>query len=481
MIIDKQFVKVIGMLTFMFFMVLSCDDDIDINRPISTKTEGYYQVPTNQSDVDLMFLKMGIRDTSVYQDRWCAIVGDTLVVLTGRYLSGDTRHIVHTFVFVNGMEIIRDGDTFPTKTVERLIPDKPVFVCNNCTVIPMRTGETEKIITFGEGISSCVHDAIFDKIWSKEHNLLIYHDSKGNYFVDRCLVGGGDPFLPEYIDFACSGMQFGYWGAFGGNMDFEEDGTIEINFVNVRFPKADSGLTVHLTHEAIQELEANNGKISKKYWKVSKDADNQDIYEFVIEYPNGADYKISIYNRVNGYIFNDVSVSYRGNSYSTKTDYSTLPCRFTTSYRDLWRESKKDGVFVEVSLDETLEKLLFKDANSTMTYQVERDFDYLVGQNNSLIIGKSNFLYRVNDFPAASGWLLFNGLFIYDGVCPNCIASKQKLDIQFDEGIVTCGKCSRRYDLNNYGRIVWGKEGKPLIRYPATYNESASRVEIMNG
>ena len=52
--------------------------------------------------------------------------------------------------------------------------------------------------------------------------------------------------------------------------------------------------------------------------------------------------------------------------------------------------------------------------------------------------------------------------------------------LDFDESIARCSNCQRWYDMNNYGTIIRGDDGKALIRYPATYDEHLIRLEVRN-
>lgn len=85
-------------------------------------------------------------------------------------------------------------------------------------------------------------------------------------------------------------------------------------------------------------------------------------------------------------------------------------------------------------------------------------YNLRIGLNNGIIIGVQNF----------------GGFAAYDLQCPNCVRKENNtvnpnyrltLDTK-GSGIATCPKCSNRYDLNNGGLIVEGKEGdKGLERY----------------
>ncbi|MBQ4028147.1 MAG: hypothetical protein II624_03190, partial [Prevotella sp.] len=68
----NKYISIVILFTTMVILS-SCDkDEIDSNLPVPTKQEGYYTIPTNQEGIDQTFLKMGIKDTSLIQNRWCA-------------------------------------------------------------------------------------------------------------------------------------------------------------------------------------------------------------------------------------------------------------------------------------------------------------------------------------------------------------------------------------------------------------------------
>lgn len=84
---------------------------------------------------------------------------------------------------------------------------------------------------------------------------------------------------------------------------------------------------------------------------------------------------------------------------------------------------------------------------------------WVLGTNNAIIVGYSS---------------LGNGLYAFDRQCPNCIADynlyKYPLVWANNGQWLQCGKCHRKYDLNNNGYIVEGDKGSKLIRYRANYD-----------
>ena len=58
-------------------------------------------------------------------------------------------------------------------------------------------------------------------------------------------------------------------------------------------------------------------------------------------------------------------------------------------------------------------------------------------------------------------------LYAYDSQCPNCYAETNMLNYKLSmntQGIATCARCKREYDLNNNG-LVGNGNGKKLIKY----------------
>ena len=471
----------------------SCNNEedtegVDLNRPIATKQEGYYKIPTNQKDIDLTFMKMGFKDTTIYQNRWCAFVGDSITILTGVVtdtLKTPPESLICIYIYVNGIERLRCADFAQPDTKAKLINEKPAFLYKNAIIIPMEVGESEALIKIYEEGASYGFGIFFDYMWNEDYDLMVYHRQKGKYFVTNIFQGesAAVEFQPEYVNYIPISWSFGSWNTFGVNSDFEDDGKVEFLFCRVDQKQPYVAYTVHLTREAMMELELNNGKTTRKYWNITNKGTDHKSYEFVVEYPNGHQYKLSFNTYgYGGSTPRGITIDYQGKTYSTTPEFSTLPCRFTTTSRNLVIENdSKRGQFAVVTLREGVEgkELCFNGKGIYDTvYPVEKGFNYLLGRNNSLIFGASNLIYNVNQIPELDYIAIFQYLLIYDGTCPNCITND--LTIDFDEDIAKCDNCQRWYDLNNYGVIIRGDDGQSLIRYPATYNESLHRLEVNN-
>ena len=90
------------------------------------------------------------------------------------------------------------------------------------------------------------------------------------------------------------------------------------------------------------------------------------------------------------------------------------------------------------------------------------------------------------DYIGYAGLLIYIGFdsqyHAFDLACPNCDRVDFRLTIG-ENGIVSCGKCGIKYDLNNDGVIFDKGKGtyespRGLYRYPITYD--GMRVNIIN-
>lgn len=103
------------------------------------------------------------------------------------------------------------------------------------------------------------------------------------------------------------------------------------------------------------------------------------------------------------------------------------------------------------------------DATSQPLTAIEQQADFVLGLHNGIIVGYQTF----NTSP--------NGGFVaYDVQCPNCVRREgNTLNPKYvvtmsANGIATCPKCGKKYDLNNGGMIQNGEEGDTgLAKYMA--------------
>ena len=90
---------------------------------------------------------------------------------------------------------------------------------------------------------------------------------------------------------------------------------------------------------------------------------------------------------------------------------------------------------------------------------IDQRRSFNVGYNNGIIVGFGNL-----DSPAQ--------FYAYDVECPNCF-SPEAIPVRSypltmtNDGLATCAKCGRKYNLNTGGNIVSGDGGKKMTRYRA--------------
>lgn len=161
-----------------------------------------------------------------------------------------------------------------------------------------------------------------------------------------------------------------------------------------------------------------------------------------------------------------------------EAEYSTWPCRFAYDnmvHQDealsLAMDANSRGTFCTIS--ETVRKgvkyLCFHTSNGKSTEQQEtaeeQQANFILGINNGIIVG-----FQTLNTDGPSG-----GFVGYDIQCPNCARRENNLKnpnyrVSIDNnGIATCPKCHKTYDLNNGGLIRNGEEGDTgLEKYVAT-------------
>ena len=148
-------------------------------------------------------------------------------------------------------------------------------------------------------------------------------------------------------------------------------------------------------------------------------------------------------------------------------EYSTWPCRFTydnSLHLDPTLASAMNidsrGVFCKI-WDSSMGGLVLHfqsnqggDVTHQQVTELERLTNYILGLNNGIIVGFQTF----NTAP--------NGGFVaYDVQCPDCVRRENntinpRYPVSMStSGIATCGKCGKKYDLNNGGLCQNGEEG----------------------
>ena len=170
-------------------------------------------------------------------------------------------------------------------------------------------------------------------------------------------------------------------------------------------------------------------------------------------------------------------------------EYSTWPCRFAYDngiHQDATLASAMDvnvpGMFclITESVQGGVKYLNFKsnynDESSLPETEAEKRAEYILGLNNGIIVGFQNS--QLDEFGRA--------MFVaYDVQCPNCVrqsgnTSSPNYGVTMDDkGLATCGKCGRRYNLNNGGIVQNGQEGDTgLEKYAAATSGPFGHVSV---
>ena len=176
-------------------------------------------------------------------------------------------------------------------------------------------------------------------------------------------------------------------------------------------------------------------------------------------------------------------------SCQAENEYSTWPCRFAYdnfSHQDATLASAMDvnvpGIFCQIteSVRGGVKYLNFKTNHNTMSSlaetEAEKRAEYILGLNNGIIVGYQNAV--LDEFGRAK-------FVAYDVQCPNCVRQTgNTLSPNFgvsmdDKGIATCGKCGRKYDMNNGGILQNGQKGDTgLEKYAASASEPFGHLSV---
>ena len=154
-------------------------------------------------------------------------------------------------------------------------------------------------------------------------------------------------------------------------------------------------------------------------------------------------------------------------------EFTSWPCRFVYDngiHQDMTLSTsinpKVQGIFCKITEESRggAKVLVFENNQGASSRQNETAeelrMNLRLGLNNGIIVG----VQSLGDFNFTA----------YDLQCPNCVSRENNyssptyrltLDTK-GSGYVTCSKCGDKYDLNNGGLLVEGKEGdKGLSRY----------------
>ena len=156
-------------------------------------------------------------------------------------------------------------------------------------------------------------------------------------------------------------------------------------------------------------------------------------------------------------------------SCNTEYEFSNIPCFLVidnATHNDPTLAGSlnpmSSGIFCYISIisKSGVQYFAFTDNNGNNSTSIFNAIDskrsLLPGINNGIFVGYSIFDPHV--------------LYAYDRQCPNCtdpnspIKQKNPLTMSTN-GIATCAKCGRQYDMNNGGIISKGAAGEKMIRY----------------
>ena len=153
---------------------------------------------------------------------------------------------------------------------------------------------------------------------------------------------------------------------------------------------------------------------------------------------------------------------------SGDSEYSSWPCRFAydnSIHQDATLATAMDefsrGVFCRISeASQAGAKYLVFQSNQGMESRQresaeEQRADFVLGLNNGIIVG----------YQTSAGDTRAKGFVAYDEQCPNCVRRENNtLSPHYavsisQNGIATCSKCGKKYDLNNGGIVQNGEKG----------------------
>ena len=163
---------------------------------------------------------------------------------------------------------------------------------------------------------------------------------------------------------------------------------------------------------------------------------------------------------------------------SADEEYSTHACRFSYNnmiHNDATLASALDansrGVFCLIS-EKTragARYLVFESSLGMKSEQIETaeevEAKFILGLNNGIIVG-----FQTLNTDGVNG-----GFVGYDVQCPNCVRRENntvnpnyRVTME-SSGIATCGKCGKKYDMNNGGIVQNGEEDdRGLDKYVAS-------------
>ena len=469
--------------------LVSCgDDDIKSFDEVETIQRGYFREVVKPKDVDRLFKSHRMDDFEYYANRWCALIGDSLEVFTYVVETSSTPRV----------ELFKHGNRLktsyyqlpylPNRTAEarlKLDPDKLYAIYKDYSqiLLPFIYNSQDRFLCRaksdypgGEYYYSLDRVELFKL--NDDGSFFLYDPVKNVYY----LRGGklNATILPECMGDSLMSAD----RSLHAELDFEQDGEFGLVMRNPSTAEVSYEKHLFLTREVMQELRDNGGRVASKSLSfVESPGGLKSCFELHVLFPNGHSYKyrlnreksmvVSDYSRL--WQVSDIEIEYQGHSYTlseASAGFSDLPCFVVFNNHRLAHNEANEGKFRELSLVETNPHQTWNN-KSWRSYNGEDEeltvalngYNYVVGQNNGLIAGYSSLtFYDINS--VENTW--YYKLLVYDEECPNCLGKKEngcKLSVDFDRSLATCPECKRVYDLNCFGVIHDGDDGKRLIRY----------------
>ena len=469
--------------------LVSCSDDEPLTfDSIETIQRGYFREVVKPKDVDRLFKQHGLTDLENYKNRWCASIGDSLEVFTS-FNVVTSRACIE--LFLNKQQLVFSGGRFDSvRNVEegeplKLDPDKPFFLsADGCKILlPMIYKDgTHYIYTARTTSPRGNYDFGFNRkelIRLNEDGSYYMYDADKNLYYLLDLYGKREAaaILPECLG---DSIMSAKWSLYS-DLDFENDGEFSFAIRNPATGEKYYQKSLHVTREAMQELRDNGGRVARKSLSYKEYPGSRGSFQLVLEFPNHHVYKYTLNREKTGFfVFGNewrtysAEIEHQGKSYVIATnliEYSDLDCLVLIPFSKITYDIDKGGKFWQLTLGlenpeqswSSLEWRFYNGEEESKSHAYKKH-NYKVGQNGALLLGYSSIF--ADDF--LSNGDNYYGLIAYDQECPNCLGKKDggcRLSVDFHKCLATCSECKRVYDLNAYGVIVDGDEGKRLICY----------------
>ncbi len=169
---------------------------------------------------------------------------------------------------------------------------------------------------------------------------------------------------------------------------------------------------------------------------------------------------------------------------NTDFDYSSLHAYFVfdnSQHQDATLQSALNplspGVFCRISEgQEGAVTYFYFESNEGLTTKQKANADDMRRTRAIGLYNKTGIIVGYGNLSSPAS------LYAFDSQCPNCYAETNMLNNKLvftSNGIVSCSRCKRQYNLNNNGLCV-NSDGKKLIKYRATCSGPLGILSIIN-